>query len=466
MNIIQACRDPHLFAPWFERGEWDAWFAFLAAVFGLPMDADQRRIFETCTARSQTPQKPVSEAWLVIGRRGGKSFITALIAVFLACFFDYRQHLQPGERGTVLILASDRKQARVIFRYARALITGVPMLATLLERETTEGLDLTTGVNIEIATASYKSTRGYTVVAALLDEIAFWGLDGEKDPGEIVNALQPGMATIPNSMLLALSSPFSKQGPLYEAHRNYFGTDDPEVLVWQADTRTMNPTVPERIIQRAYDLDPSSAAAEFGAAFRSDLEQYIARETIDRCTREEPVELPPVRRTKYFAFTDPAGGSGQDAMTLAISHREGERVVIDAIREIAPPFSPAAAVEDFAAVLKEYGIRRVTGDRFGGEFCREPFRKNGIEYDLADRPRSDLYRDTLPLLNAGQLELPPVEKMARQFSNLQRRKGRNGKEVIDHPQSSNSHEDLANSVAGAAVMVAHQRRHIPLSEWL
>lgn len=157
---------------------------------------------------------------LVIGRRGGKSFITALIAVYLAAFHEYRQHLQPGERGTVLILAADRKQARVIFRYARALIADVPMLAALLERETTEGLELSNGVNIEIATASYKSTRGYTVVAALLDEIAFWGIDGEKDATEIVNALQPGMATIPNSMLLALSSPYSKTGALYEAPAN------------------------------------------------------------------------------------------------------------------------------------------------------------------------------------------------------------------------------------------------------
>ena len=456
MNILDACKDRALFAPWFDKGDWSAWFAFLTAVFGLPMDSDQRRIFESCAGGRSAPESAVREAYLVIGRRGGKSFITALIAVYLAAFHDYRQYLQPGERGTVLILAADRKQARVIFRYCRALIAEVPMLAEQLERETTEGLELSTGVNVEIATASYKSTRGYTVVGALLDEVAYWALDGEKDPGEIVNALTPGMATIPNAMLLALSSPFSKQGPLYEAHREYFGKDDPHVLVWQAATRTMNPTVPERIIQRAYESDPASAAAEYGGQFRDDLEQFISREHIDRCTRDEPVELPALRDYRYVAFTDPAGGSGQDAMTLAIAHQEGEQVVVDLAREIKPPFSPAEAVEQFAETIREYGCRSVVGDRYGGEWCREPFRKAGIDYEIADRPRTDLYRDTLPLLNAGNLELPPMDKLARQFAALQRHKGRSGKDMIDHPRG--GHDDLSNAVAGAAVAASKRSK--------
>ena len=57
-----------------------------------------------------------------------------MIAVFLACFHEYRQYLAPGERGTVVIIAADRKQARTIFRYIRGLLTGVPMLKRMIER--------------------------------------------------------------------------------------------------------------------------------------------------------------------------------------------------------------------------------------------------------------------------------------------------------------------------------------------
>ena len=120
------------------------------------------------------PAGGVREAWLICGRRAGKSFVLALIAVFLACFCEWSRYLSPGERGTIMVLAADRRQARTIYRYAHALLTRVPMLAQLVERETAEAIDLNNGVTIEIMAASYRSVRGYTLIAALCDEVAFW----------------------------------------------------------------------------------------------------------------------------------------------------------------------------------------------------------------------------------------------------------------------------------------------------
>ena len=80
MTILDAIADPHLFGPWFkDRGTWRAWMAFLATLFGLPMDASDRRIFRQCTGRARRPRKALTEAWLVVGRRGGKSFVLALV---------------------------------------------------------------------------------------------------------------------------------------------------------------------------------------------------------------------------------------------------------------------------------------------------------------------------------------------------------------------------------------------------
>src|SRR5436305_832073 len=92
-------------------------------------------------------------AWLVCGRRAGKSFVLALIAVYLAVFKDWRACLSPGERGHVMILATNRRQARVIFHYIRALITEVPALKALLEKELVESLELANGITIEVQTA-------------------------------------------------------------------------------------------------------------------------------------------------------------------------------------------------------------------------------------------------------------------------------------------------------------------------
>ena len=87
MNIIEAIHDANLFLPWFKSNTWQAWKAFLAALFGLSMTREQSGIFENHTGRSNPPTKPAKEAWLVVGRRGGKSFITALCAVFFGLFF-------------------------------------------------------------------------------------------------------------------------------------------------------------------------------------------------------------------------------------------------------------------------------------------------------------------------------------------------------------------------------------------
>ena len=88
-------------------------------------------------------------------------------------------------------------------RYVRGLLTNVAMLARMIEREAAESFDLDNGVTIEVGTVSFRSTRGYTIVAALLDELAFWPTDDSANPdSEVIAAIRPGMVTIPGAMLL------------------------------------------------------------------------------------------------------------------------------------------------------------------------------------------------------------------------------------------------------------------------
>jgi hypothetical protein len=129
VNILDAIDDPRCFSPWFrDRATWAAWVAFLAALFALPMTAEQQAIYRECTGRVEPPTVPAAESWLVCGRRAGKSFVLALVSVFLAVFRDHSAFLAPGERATVLIIAADRKQSRVVLRYIGALLKGIPML--------------------------------------------------------------------------------------------------------------------------------------------------------------------------------------------------------------------------------------------------------------------------------------------------------------------------------------------------
>jgi hypothetical protein len=197
----------------------------------------------------------------------------------------------------------------------------------------------------------------------------------------------------------------------------------------------------------------------------------VSREAVDACGIPGRHELPPVSGTNYSAFVDPSGGSA-DSMTLAIAHRERRNlarvergpyvdeqggntcVVLDAVRERRPPFSPEDVTAEFAEVAKRYGCLAVTGDRYGGEWPRERFRRHGVEYRLSESVRSDLYKQLLPLMNSGQVELLDNGRLINQLCALERRTARSGRDSIDHPPR--AHEDVANAAAGA-VLEAQRR---------
>jgi hypothetical protein len=450
MNILDALDDFEIFAPSFaDKDTWTAWTAFLASLFGLPMDDEQLAMFRECTGRVEPPTKPAREAWLVVGRKGGKSRILALVATFLASFVDWRKHLSVGERGVIMIVAQDRSAAGVIMGYISGNFHTVPMLERLIERETTDRIELSTRVSIRVHTCSIRGVRGPTVLAAVLDELAFWPCEDQRNPDEeILASVRPAMASIGGGMLIAASSPYARKGALFQAYNKHFSKENDPVLVWKAETRRMNPTIKQEVVDAAMEEDPQRYSAEYMAEFRGDIESFVGLDVIQGCTDRGVFERPPSGQFRYSGFVDPSGGSS-DSFTLAISHQEGEHVVLDAIREIKAPFAPSAAVEELAAVLKTYRVARIRGDYYAGQWPAEAFLKHGIKYEPCPTRKSDLYRDVLPVLNSGKVRLLDHTRMRNQFVNLERRTARGGKDSIDHADG--AHDDLANSVAGAVL---------------
>jgi hypothetical protein len=139
-------------------------------------------------------------------------------------------------------------------------------------------------------------------------------------------------------------------------------------------------------------------------------------------------------------------------MTLAIAHREGDRAILDALRETKPPFSPDAVVKEFCDLLKSYGLRSVQGDRYGGTWPASRFQAHGIHYIVAEKTKSEIYLDTLPLLNSHRIELLEHPRLTAQLLNLERRTRSGGKDLVDH--APNAHDDLINSAAGALLLAA------------
>ena len=264
------------------------------------------------------------------------------------------------------------------------------------------------------------------------------------------------MVSIPGAVLLMASSSYSQRGELYNTYRRHFGRDDARVLVWKASTLQMNPSVDKRIIEEAYESDPESARAEYGGEFRDDLADYISRETVDTMTMQDRHELPPEPGVTYAAFCDPSGGVS-DSSSLAIGHLSRNAVcILDALLEVRPPFDPEAAVAECAALLRRYGVAKIVGDRYAGEWPRARFAEHGVEFEQSARPKSDLYGDLLPLLNARRIELLDHSRLSAQLAGLERRTARSGRDSIDHAPG--GHDDLANAVAGVLVGLDLDRR--------
>ena len=467
MTILESVRDGALFARWFESPSWRRWFVVLAALFALPIESlesfgltpdEALEIFRHHTGRETWPTKPAVEFWGLMGRRGGKSRVMALVAVFLACFKQYT--LAPGERGVVMLLAADKKQARVLRRYIGAFLDLTPLLDVMVTRRTTETIDLSNGTSIEVHVASYRTTRGFTCVAVVCDEICFWRTDDESanPDSEVLNALRPSMATIPGALLMAISSPYAKRGEAWDTFKRYWGVDQSDVLVWRATTREMNPAVRESVIERAYEKDHTSARSEYGAEWRDDISTFLDRAQLEALVEAGATVRPCRHGVKYFAHCDPSGGRS-DSMTLAIGHQEGDTVLLDYLAERRPPFNPDDVVAEFAGALKHYGVNVLQIDGYAAEWVPSAFARVGITAELPKKmagttkanaaiTTTDHYRAMLPLVTTGNLSLLDHKRLINQLSALERRVTPGGKEQITHPPG--SHDDLAASVAGMA----------------
>jgi hypothetical protein len=451
-TISAALNDPALLQPYFAGDSWALWVAILRAAEGLPLSPEQLAAFREVAERDP-PTSRIRELWCICGRRAGKDSIASAICT-VAALGDYSPYLRPGEPAVIMCLACDRSQAAIVHKYISAYFKTVPLLQPLVSRETDDGLELVNNVEIIVSTNPFRSVRGRTIVACVFDEIGFWRLDDSASPDfEVYSAVEPGMATLPDAMLIGISSPYRRSGLLYRKFTESYGKPDDAVLIVRGESRRFNPTLPARIVTEALERDPEAARAEWLAQWRDDLADYIDRQIVEACVMSGVAEIPPSPGIVYSGFFDPAAGSGSDSATLAIGHADADSgaVIIDCLREWRPPFLPTSLVAEAAAVCHSYGVSRIFGDRFAGLWTASPFAAAGIVYDQSAAPKSDQYRDCLPLLNSQRLRLPDNRRLVSQFCALERQTTRSGRDSISEPRG--AHDDLCNVVAGLAGIV-------------
>jgi hypothetical protein len=468
MNIIEAIQDENLFLPFLgdDLASWRAWRIALRALYGLPIKSEQgRQLVQEATGReaAQLPDAGFKTGLFLVGRRGGKSRIAAIIGGFEALLGGHETRLAKGETGIVPIISPTKYQSTIVWKYLRALFD-----APLLRQEVVDTLEgdksivLRNGIEIRILVGDWRSVRGPSVVCAILDEVCFFGLTEEskvKNDTELVRALRPALLTT-GGKLIAISSKYSKKGWAFGQWLRQHGSNrgvSPSfkpawtTLVWDTPSLRMNPTLSQAEIDAAYAEDPASARSEYGNEWREDISEFVPRSLVESLVVKDRRELIPRADTSYFAFSDLSGGRNDDA-GLGIAHLEGRKVILDFLKLWRAPHNPHLVIAEQARELKRFHLLRVTGDNYAGEFAVNAFAEEGILYRKSPFSKSELYREFLPKMCSGEIELLDNAQLIDQLSSLERRTRSGGKDSIDHPP--NGRDELANVTAGVAASAA------------
>ena len=105
---------------------------------------------------------------------------------------------------------------------------------------------------------------------------------------------------------------------------------------------------------------------------------------------------------------------------------------------------------------RRYGVVSVVGDNYADEWPTSMFKTHGIAYERAAKNKSELYLGMVPAINSRNVELPDSKPLIDELRRLERRRGRSGKDSIDHP--TNGHDDLANSSAGCCWLILNDEQ--------
>ena len=118
-----------------------------------------------------------------------------------------------GSLASSELFAPTKKQSRIVRNYLCGAIFDTDLLRNEVSEETKQGFQLTNGNLIDILTGDFRTARGHTLLAAIVDEAAFFGIDDEakvKSDAELMRAIKPSLATA-GGRLIAISSPYARR---------------------------------------------------------------------------------------------------------------------------------------------------------------------------------------------------------------------------------------------------------------
>jgi hypothetical protein len=452
-----------------------------------PVAMTETEIYEYMTNQEYdvTQIKLKNKINFIIGRRGGKTTLAAMLAVYCAIITNWKPYLQKTPFATVLVLSHSREFSDEVLEIIRTFIETSPVLKRVInlkKKNTASTMNLSvpffdekrkitfSRVQIKVGAASSKTTRGIAACAVICDEIAFWNLDENmKETDEkIMKAVRPATKQFGRkAILIKISSPGIKQGVLFKEYQRWNKGDLPSTYsVFKAPSWVWNTILPKEEFIEEWELDQDGFDTEYRANFVDSLSNFILPEFVDMSVIKGAKFNPPeAKRSQvvYKAAIDAA--FKKDHFTFSVvGHFENriKQYVLKGWKGTKKrPVSAKDVAEYARTICREYGIDEVAADQYSFEPLREIFAQYGVT--LVEKPfsltfKKQIYFNLKRLIHSQQIDLLDSEELIKEIKELVIEQTGSGQIRIGHPPGGS--DDYSDSTAIASYLAVESAGQI------
>lgn len=474
---------------------------------------------------------------LSIGRRAGKTTLSAIFASYelyrIISLGNPQEYygLPSGNRIQIISIATGKDQAALLFNDVTSHIAKCDWFQPYIANNTQSYVQFRTPSDIEKFGPTVKhndgkfqtfngkasirvtfkpaistSLRGAGNIVIILDEMAHFQDAGKSSAKDIYDAITPSAAAFSpknpqdtmqsigpvEARLICISSPLNKAGKFFELYHFAMARAEgsENIIAIQAPTWEVNPTVESGFYREKYHEDPNVFMTEYGAEFSDRVRGWIEREAdLTDCidAARAPKNFGPPRFPHQMGIDVGLVGDGT---TIAITHIEGDKIVLDyheswyagrSWREVNSHLTSSTqeyarileSVErlDFeeiskwiAALCKRFYITDGLFDRWNGiplEQALVKFGLNQFKSEFFSRDmRSQMYQAFKLLLCDKKIVLYDQPKakvgdhkrfspLIEEFLSLQANQTARNQVMVEAPKISGAHDDLADAVCRA-----------------
>lgn len=374
-----------------------------AGTEGLPPDVLQR--MEVCREEGR---RWFGEVVLVLGRRAGKGYLTALVSAYvLWCFLatgDPQEHfgVDRHKRLSGMFFAGELTQARDnLFRDVRQIVGNAPCFAPYVAtdflnrmlvcspadlrrtgRRAAEAEDEASFV-LDARPTTSLAGRGPAAFLVVFDEMAHLGVATARSADEVYEAAVPALDQFDkDALIVQASSPWSQQGKFYTRYQDALALTDEDIAVnatlltvqlpswapyedWELTAqpgglemypggppfqRITRAIITETAARRREAADPPRFAVERRAQWAVSFRAFLDPDLVDAIfqpSEETPlVEAGAALDTEYRIHVDPSTNRANYAIVVA--HRE----------PVSAGFLPHVVIDDITVFTpQEFGGR-------------------------------------------------------------------------------------------------------------